>query len=130
MSGLSSSFLRAALLAGLLSLTYGAAFAQDAQSGNTVQPPQSSAAVDTGPPVALPGPEQRVALVMGNSHYQNAPQLPNPDHDAQSVAEFLNSAGFEVVEATDLTQNDMIKVVQDFSARVTAHGPNTVAMIY
>ena len=46
------------------------------------------------------------------------------------MAQFLNSAGFEVVEATDLTQNDMIKVVQDFSARVAAHGPNTVAMIY
>jgi hypothetical protein len=46
------------------------------------------------------------------------------------MAQFLNSAGFEVVEATDLTQNDMIKVVQDFSARVAGHGPNTVAMIY
>ena len=46
------------------------------------------------------------------------------------MAQFLNSAGFEVVEATDLTQNDMIKVVQDFSARVAAHGTNTVAMIY
>jgi hypothetical protein len=132
MSGFSSSFLRAALLTGFLSLLHGAAFAQgaDVQSGNPAQPPPQSAAVDTNAPSALSGPEQRVALVMGNSHYQNAPQLPNPDHDAQSVAEFLNSAGFEVVEATDLTQNDMIKVMQDFSARVTAHGPNTVAMIY
>jgi Caspase domain len=130
MSAFSSSLLRAALLTGFLSLLHGAAFAQDAGAQSPVQPPPQSAAVDTGPPSALPGPEQRVALVMGNSHYQNAPELPNPDHDAQSVAEFLNSAGFEVVEATDLTQNDMIKVVQDFSARVTAHGPNTVAMIY
>src|SRR5262249_6867080 len=38
--------------------------------------------------------------------------------------------GFEVIEATDLTQNDMVKVVQDFAARVAAHGPNTVAMVY
>ncbi|MBR0704250.1 caspase family protein [Bradyrhizobium diazoefficiens] len=81
-------------------------------------------------PTALQGPEQRVALVIGNSNYQNAPQLQNPDNDAQSMAQFLNSAGFEVVSATDLTQNDMLRVVQDFSAKVSARGPNTVAMVY
>lgn len=81
-------------------------------------------------PVALQGPEQRVALVIGNSNYQNAPQLQNPDNDAASMAKFLNSAGFEVVAATDLTQNDMLRVVQDFSAKVSARGPNTVAMVY
>ena len=81
-------------------------------------------------PTALQGPEQRVALVIGNSNYQNAPQLQNPDNDAQSMAQFLNSAGFEVVAATDLSQNDMLRVVQDFSAKVSARGPNTVAMVY
>lgn len=81
-------------------------------------------------PTALQGPEQRVALVIGNSNYQNAPQLQNPDNDAQSMAQFLNSAGFEVVAATDLTQNDMLRVVQDFSAKVASRGPNTVAMVY
>lgn len=81
-------------------------------------------------PTALQGPEQRVALVIGNSNYQNAPQLQNPDNDAQSMAQFLNSAGFEVVAATDLNQNDMLRVVQDFSAKVSARGPNTVAMVY
>lgn len=82
------------------------------------------------PAPALQGPEQRVALVIGNSNYQNAPQLANPDNDAQSMAQFLNSAGFEVVAATDLNQNDMLRVVQDFSAKVSARGPNTVAMVY
>lgn len=81
-------------------------------------------------PTALRGPEQRVALVIGNSNYQNAPQLANPDNDAQSMAQFLNSAGFEVISATDLSQSDMLRVVQDFSARVSARGPNTVAMVY
>ena len=81
-------------------------------------------------PSALQGPEQRVALVIGNSNYKNAPQLQNPDNDAESMAQFLNSAGFEVVAATDLTQNDMLRVVQDFSAKVSARGPNTVAMVY
>ncbi|WP_194392973.1 caspase family protein [Bradyrhizobium sp. CCBAU 51765] len=81
-------------------------------------------------PTALQGPEQRVALVIGNANYQNAPQLANPDDDAQSMAQFLNSAGFEVVAATDLTQDDMLRVVQDFSAKVASRGPNTVAMVY
>src|ERR1700751_4918280 len=104
MSGFLSSLFRAALLTSFLTLIHGAAFAQ-------------SAAVDiTASPVSLGGPEQRVALVMGNSHYQNAPELPNPDHDAQSVAEFLNSAGFEVVEVIDLSENAMIKGVQSFCA--------------
>ena len=91
--------------------------------------PAAAAANDGGTP-ALRGPEQRVALVIGNANYRNAPQLANPDNDAQSMAQFLNQAGFEVIAATDLTQNDMIRVMQDFSSKVAARGPNTVAMIY
>ena len=133
--------LGACLLAGLLSFgradtasaqTANPEFANAAQSpppaaGQTTQP---AASANIGNPSALKGPEQRVALVIGNSNYQNAPQLPNPANDAQSVAQLLNSAGFEVIAATDLTQNDMIKVVQDFSAKIAGRGSNTVAMIY
>lgn len=82
------------------------------------------------PPQALPAAEQRVALVIGNSKYQNTAPLANPDNDAQSVAELLNAAGFEVIAATDLSQNDMIKVVQDFSVKIAERGPDTVAMVY
>ncbi len=106
------SLLSAGLLVSLLSFfSSGASFAQTA-------------------PTALSGPEQRVALVIGNSNYENAPDLANPGNDARSMAQLLNSAGFEVISATDLTQNDMLKVVQDFSSKVAARGQNTVAMIY
>src|SRR5512140_2815559 len=37
---------------------------------------------NVGNPVGLTGPEQRVALVIGNSTYQNVTQLPNPANDA------------------------------------------------
>ncbi|WP_164718390.1 caspase family protein [Bradyrhizobium sp. LVM 105] len=98
--------------------------------GFTCGPVSAQVAPVQPAPTTLQGPEQRVALVIGNANYQNAPQLANPDDDAQSMAQFLNSAGFEVVAATDLTQNDMLRVVQDFSAKVASRGPNTVAMVY
>ena len=85
---------------------------------------------NVGNPVGLSGPEQRVALVIGNSNYQNVGQLPNPAGDAKAVAQLLNDAGFEVISATDLDHNQMIQVIQDFSGKVAGHGPNTVAMVY
>jgi hypothetical protein len=140
---LNSFLLSVSLAAGLASFACRATFAQSetvaaipsAQSAATR--PSQPAAINapqfapSGPPTLAPqGPEQRIALVIGNSNYRNVMQLQNPDNDAESMAQFLNSAGFEVIEATDLTQNDMIKVVQDFTAKIAAHGPNTVAMIY
>src|SRR5581483_2743623 len=103
----------AGLVAALFGLAQGGAFAQT----RTAELDRIQA-----PPQALPAAEQRVALVIGNSKYQNTAPLANPDNDAQSVAELLSSAGFEVIAATDLSQNDMIKVVQDFSARIAERG--------
>ena len=77
-----------------------------------------------------PPADQRIALVIGNSNYQTAPKLANPGNDAQSMSQLLNSAGFEVTQATDLTRKDMVRVVQDFTAKVAERGPGTVAMIY
>ena len=117
MSRFKSLLLSASLLAGLLGFA-GAAFAEapNADIRNGMQTP--------------PPTDQRIALVIGNSNYQAAPKLANPGNDAQSMAQLLNSAGFEVTQATDLTRSDMVKVVQDFSARVAERGPGTVAMIY
>jgi hypothetical protein len=95
-----------------------------------IGPVQAETIANAGNPTGLSGPEQRVALVIGNSHYQNVTQLPNPANDAKAVAELLNSAGFEVIAATDLDHNQMIQVIQDFSAKIAGHGQNTVAMIY
>jgi hypothetical protein len=114
-----SSLLGASLLASLLSFAVaGAAFAEapSADIRNGLQSP--------------PPADQRVALVIGNSNYETAPKLANPGNDAQSMAQFLNSAGFEVTQATDLTRDDMTRVVHDFSNKVAARGPGAVAMIY
>ena len=55
--------------------------------------------------------ENRIALVIGNSDYTSVSALPNPINDARAVSTFLSSAGFEVVQAPNLTQNDMRRTV-------------------
>ena len=118
-----SRFRSLLLCAGLLGSLLGFGHAGTAFAG------APNAAIANGPR-SLPAAEPRVALVIGNSRYQNAPPLANPYNDAQSVAQLLNSAGFEVTAATDLTRSDIIKALQDFSAKVAERGSSTVAMIY
>jgi len=49
--------------------------------------------------------EKRVALVIGNSAYQNAPALINPKNDAQDIGKSLRELGFSTIVAT-LREND------------------------
>jgi hypothetical protein len=142
MSLFKGTLLGASLFASLLAI--GPARSAHAQSAATdvaavatpSQPPvqRSAQAVEkpanVGNPVGLTGPEQRIALVIGNSNYQNVAQLPNPANDAKAVAQLLNAAGFEVISATDLSHNQMIQVIQDFSGKIAGRGANTVAMVY
>ena len=69
----------------------------------------SGANADTG---------RRVALVIGNGAYQNAPKLPNPAADAKAVADALRGLDFEVIEAVDLDQPDMQARLDEFSGRL------------
>ncbi|TIW07793.1 MAG: caspase family protein, partial [Mesorhizobium sp.] len=41
--------------------------------------------------------EKRIALVIGNSAYQHALQLANPQNDAGDIASKLTGLGFDVV---------------------------------
>jgi uncharacterized caspase-like protein len=45
--------------------------------------------------------ETRVALVVGNGAYANAPKLTNPANDARDMTAALKAAGFDVIEAID-----------------------------
>jgi len=93
-------------------------------------PQVSAPSANIANPASLAGPEKRIALVIGNSAYENVTALPNPANDAKAIGQFLNSAGFEVIQATDLDHDEMIQVLQDFSAKISARGPNTVAFVY
>src|SRR3981189_3727071 len=74
--------------------------------------------------------ENRIALVIGNSSYTSVTALPNPANDAKAMTNFLNSAGFQVVQAPDLTQSGMRRAISHFAKTVTEKGPDTVALVF
>ena len=59
--------------------------------------------------------EKRVALILGNSAYQNAPPLANPVNDAALIAAKLKAAGFDVVDSRhDLSALETRRALRDF----------------
>jgi uncharacterized caspase-like protein len=74
--------------------------------------------------------EHRVALVVGQSAYRAVPALPNAENDARRMTQLLGNAGFDVTAAPDLAQNDMRQTISDFAAKVSASGPDTVALVF
>src|SRR5579871_3375169 len=60
--------------------------------------------------------EKRVALIIGNSAYQNAPQLPNPVNDAALMATMFKTAGFDVVDSRqNLSALETRRALRDFA---------------
>lgn len=59
----------------------------------------------------------KVALVIGNGAYENAPDLPNPPNDARAMASLLRSMGFVVVEGIDLNKSAMGDLVDEFTEK-------------
>jgi hypothetical protein len=59
--------------------------------------------------------DKRVALIVGNSAYQNAPALTNPSNDAQDIAAALSDLSFQVISGTDLDKRALDAKVREFS---------------
>ena len=74
--------------------------------------------------------ENRIALVIGNSSYETVSVLPNPANDARAMTELLTSAGFEVVQAPNLTQGGMRQAIGNFAATLAQKGADTVALVF
>ena len=63
--------------------------------------------------IALAG--KRVALVVGNSAYQNVARLPNPEKDATAVAKLFRDAGFDTVVAeNNVVALDFKRAIRNF----------------
>lgn len=59
--------------------------------------------------------DNRVALVVGNSAYQNTPALPNPRNDSEAIAAKLTSMGFQVFLRQDLDGQGFRVALGEFS---------------
>ncbi len=62
--------------------------------------------------------QKRVALVIGNGAYTNISPLKNPTNDAKLMAKELRALGFEVIERTDITRDEMKEAVYNFGDRL------------
>jgi uncharacterized caspase-like protein/WD40 repeat protein len=100
-----------------------------AKPGTTTLTAAAVAAQLAGPdskaqaPAALaPGqPEQRLALVIGNSGYKSGP-LTNPVNDARAMAVRLQQLGFAVIKKENATREQMMTAVRDFGTLLAKGG--------
>jgi type VI secretion system VasD/TssJ family lipoprotein len=68
-------------------------------------------------PTPAAGATRRVALVIGNAQYAQAP-LSNPENDARLVGSTLRTLGFEVDLQLNLKARDFKRVLRDFGRRM------------
>lgn len=57
--------------------------------------------------------EKRIALVIGNSNYQDAP-LKNPIYDANDLSNVLSLLGFSVMTRTNVNRQEMEQAINEF----------------
>ncbi|MFN9745879.1 MAG: caspase domain-containing protein [Betaproteobacteria bacterium] len=76
------------------------------------------AALLTGLLTAAPVQAARLALVIGNDTYRQAPVLRNARNDARSIAGELEAAGFQVSRVLDGTRRDMNAALDGFVRRI------------
>jgi Caspase domain/TPR repeat/Tetratricopeptide repeat len=89
----------------------------------TARQPSPSAAIPALPSVAASvGPNDvRIALVIGNSAYENVPALPNPERDAKLVADVLERTGLQSVTLlTNLNKDALVSALRNFAAQANA----------
>ncbi|NNG02995.1 MAG: caspase family protein, partial [Inquilinus sp.] len=71
---------------------------------------------------------KRVALVIGNGTYRNAPALTNPANDVRAMAASLRDLGFEVEQGLDLDTAGMVGTIRRFGA--SAEGADVALVFY
>ncbi|MGY3458859.1 hypothetical protein ACVWW5_004309 [Bradyrhizobium sp. LM3.4] len=72
--------------------------------------------------------DRRVAFVVGNGTYKNVAQLPNPPIDAKAMAATLRNVGFDVIEGSNLTRDQMTEKLLDFGRK--AQGSDVAVFYY
>ncbi len=75
----------------------------------------SLVAVAAAPQAADAAFDKKVALVVGNAAYRNAPELGNPVTDAKAIAAAFERLGFETVTGFDLDKNELEATIREFA---------------
>lgn len=83
--------------------------AQQVPDRQLVQPPRSQTV-------------RRLALVIGNGSYTNAPTLKNPANDARDMAATLKLLGFEVLSGVNVSQREMKRLIREFGQQLKSGG--------
>lgn len=73
---------------------------------------------------------QRIALIIGNSTYENTSPLRNAVNDAELMAETLGLLGFEVTLVTEADRRQMARDILDFGRSLSRAGPDSVGLFY
>lgn len=73
--------------------------------------------------------EKRLALIIGNSSYANAP-LKNPVNDARSMEVALKKVGFEVIKVENTTQKDLKSKIDEYGQKLRTGGYDVGLFFY
>ena len=65
--------------------------------------------------------QRKLALVVGNSAYQNGGALKNPVNDARSMSATLKQLGFEVMYHDNVSQSDMKRAIDAFGQKLKGY---------
>lgn len=75
----------------------------------------------------IPANSKRLAIVIGNSAYQNGGYLQNPVNDARAMKQTLEKLNFTVLEYENLTQTQMKQRIDEFGKKMANYD---VALFY
>lgn len=70
---------------------------------------------------------RRVALVIGNSAYENVPNLANPKNDAEGIAAALNRLNFKVILGVDLSHSGFVEKIKEYTRAIRGAD---IALVY
>jgi uncharacterized caspase-like protein len=112
----------AAALVGMVSLAIGAHAALNKRALDAAKAVETEQSVDVGHKAS------RIALVIGNGNYPDAPApLTQSINDARGLTEALRGNGFEVDVIEDASKDDMTRAVNRLKSRIK---PGSVVMLF
>jgi hypothetical protein len=94
------------------------------------RPPEPAAQPALAVPLPAGTEGHRLALVIGNGAYREAPPLTNPVNDARLISQTLRGLGFDVIEVLDADQTMMKRAIQGFGAKLDQHGKDGVGLFF